>query len=485
MSEDLEKKLKATFDNMLEGCQIIDSDWRYLYLNDVAAKQGKRPKEELIGHTMMEMYPGIDKTELFSHMRNCMENKISYSLENEFEFPDHTKGWFELRIEPVPEGIFILSLDITTRKLAEISLRESEEKYKILIENIPDVTWIADQNGNVVFISPHIKNISGFTSEEIYVGGFNMTFGQMHEDDVGRARKSYELLFSKKQKIDDEFRFRNKDGSWAWVHIRSLNTYEKNGVIYAIGLLSDVTEQREARTKIRDLDELKTKFIQIINHQMRTPLTVIRWNLENLISGESGKIDEPVLGNLRMINDTSLEITSRVNDLLTALDIKEGRVTILKRELSLEGLVSSTISEFKKRASIKDIEMSYAPPKEPLPPIEGDPDKLREALHKIIDNALTYIENKGKVDVSLSKADGRIKIEVTDNGVGIPALEQKHIFTLFFRASNASKIKPDSSGVGLSIAKYFIEQHDGTIGFISVEGGGSKFWIDLPIVPAK
>ena len=105
-------------DNLLEGCQIIAPDWRYLYVNDAAARQGRRAKEQLLGRTMMEAYPGIEDTPVFAVLRQCMADRTARRMENEFAFPDGSQDWFELRIEPVPEGVFILSLEITDRKRA-------------------------------------------------------------------------------------------------------------------------------------------------------------------------------------------------------------------------------------------------------------------------------------------------------------------------------------------------------------------------------
>ena len=128
----LENRLQTTLDYMIEGCQIIDHDWRYIYINDAAAKQGKKSKLELLGFTMMQAYPGIDKTDLFNHLINCMTNRVPTRIENEFTFPDGSKGWFELRIEPVPEGILIFSVDITKSKAAEAELN----KYRSRLENV-------------------------------------------------------------------------------------------------------------------------------------------------------------------------------------------------------------------------------------------------------------------------------------------------------------------------------------------------------------
>jgi PAS domain S-box-containing protein len=130
--KEVENRLQISLDFMIEGCQIIDYDWRYVYVNEAAAKQGRKTKKELLGYTMMQVYPGIDRTEMFSHLRNCMINRVSYHLDNEFAFPDESKGWFELRINPVPEGILILSIDITKNKEIESELN----KYRYRLEHV-------------------------------------------------------------------------------------------------------------------------------------------------------------------------------------------------------------------------------------------------------------------------------------------------------------------------------------------------------------
>jgi len=128
----VENRLKVTLDSMLEGCQIIDYDWRYAYVNEAVVKQSRQTKQELMGHNMREVYPEIERTELFSQLQNCMTNRVPHNMETEFVFPDGTRGWFELHIEPVPEGLMILSLDITMRKNIETELA----KYRQRLEEV-------------------------------------------------------------------------------------------------------------------------------------------------------------------------------------------------------------------------------------------------------------------------------------------------------------------------------------------------------------
>lgn len=124
-------RFHALIDNLLEACQVIAFDWRYVYMNPSAVRQNRMVSaDQAIGKTMMEFYPGIDQTPVFAELRRCMEQRVPTQTITEFTFPDGAIGWFEVRCEPVPEGIFILSIDITERKRAEDELLEAESRLR-------------------------------------------------------------------------------------------------------------------------------------------------------------------------------------------------------------------------------------------------------------------------------------------------------------------------------------------------------------------
>ena len=117
-----------------------------------------------------------------------------------------------------------------------------------------------------------------------------------------------------------------------------------------------------------------------------------------------------------------------------------------------------------------------------MPVVDVDNDKIRAIFEKLVDNAIFYTKENGKISVSLKEIGDKIRFEVIDNGIGIPKSEQESIFSRFYRATNATPMRPDASGLGLFIAKYFAQQHGGKISFNSEEGNGTTFWFDLPII---
>ncbi len=219
---------RTTLDRMLEGCQIIGSDWKYIYLNHTAALHNRRPNSELIGNRYMDMWPGIEETDVFEAIRHTLERRESHHFENEFVFPDGSPGWFDLSIQPVPEGVFILSIDITERKIAENQLRESEEKYRLIADNSDDwIYWIAP-DGRLNYVSPACERLTGYSPEE-FANNPKLTHAIVFGPD--QARVSQHINNSKLDNTPHnlEFRIVTKVGEIRWVNHSCSPIFDSEG----------------------------------------------------------------------------------------------------------------------------------------------------------------------------------------------------------------------------------------------------------------
>lgn len=241
-----------------------------------------------------------------------------------------------------------------------------------------------------------------------------------------------------------------------------------------------VKKLETAYAGLRDLDKLKSKFITVVSHQIRTPLNSIRWNLEMILGGDLGKIKSNIEEFLRLTYKSNNQIISIIDDLLIAMDMEEGRLAIEKSPTELEGIAKSIFIEYAHDISIKKLKTKIIFEKSGVAEIDVDPIKFRQALSRVMDNAITFTSEGGHVTITISLTEKTAEIQVRDTGIGIPSAEMPHLFEKFYRASNAMKVHPDASGLGLYIAKVIIEKHDGTISIDSEEGKGTVVTITLP-----
>jgi len=156
------RRFISTLDTMLEGCQIISFDWRYIYLNDAVVKHSRASRSDLIGKRIDEVFPGILESPLGQAMKRCMVDRVPCEFDNAFQYPDGDMAWFKLSMQPSDEGIFILSIDITDQKNTESELRSSEKRLRIYIEQVADAVYILDRGRAIVDVNMQACAYSGY-----------------------------------------------------------------------------------------------------------------------------------------------------------------------------------------------------------------------------------------------------------------------------------------------------------------------------------
>lgn len=233
--------------------------------------------------------------------------------------------------------------------------------------------------------------------------------------------------------------------------------------------------------QIAKLNKMKTEFVSVASHQLRTPLSAIKWETELLLSKFSAGLADKQKEGIETINLLSVRMTRLVNDLLDVARIDQGRLFLKKEPINLGGVTKEVIENILPLANAKNVRVVFNPPQN-VPSVLGDPEKLKLAIENLLSNSVKYTPSRGKVIISLEKKDGLLIFAVSDNGVGIPDNQQSQVFNKFFRSDNAVKYQTEGTGLGLYIAKNIIDQLGGKMWFESKEGAGSTFSFALPTV---
>lgn len=228
------------------------------------------------------------------------------------------------------------------------------------------------------------------------------------------------------------------------------------------------------------LNKAKSEFISIASHQLRTPLSAIKWETELLSAKLKKKCGKKQLKNLENISSLNQRMIRLVNDLLDVARIDQDGLILRKRKFNLSEVVSETYQELLPSAKLRNIKVILNIKKQ-LPTAIGDPDKIKLAVENILSNAIKYTPSGGKIEIKLFRKKSYLVLEIKDNGVGIPEEQLKKVFNKFFRSDNAARYQTDGTGLGLYIAKNIIEQLDGKIWFESIENVGSVFSFSLPL----
>lgn len=232
--------------------------------------------------------------------------------------------------------------------------------------------------------------------------------------------------------------------------------------------------------RLAEANRLKSEFISIASHQLRTPISNFKWTLELLFSGKLGKFSPKQLEYLRILKDNSERMIETLKDLLIVTKLETASLPFKREYFSLDELTKEVIEQFKNLALAYNVEIETNFQKN-LPKIFSSREQIKLVIENLLENAILYTKGKGKVLIKIETKDKMVYFEIRDNGIGIPKEDQKFIFQKFFRASNVLKYQTRGTGLGLFISKKIIQRSGGKIGFQSEENKGSKFWFSIPI----
>jgi PAS domain S-box-containing protein len=354
--------------------------------------------------------------------------------------------------------------------MEDLRRRAEEEKEKTLaiITNFADGLLFFDADDLFALANPQIEAYFGITKEEI-----RQLIGKRIFDmqNVSGLNPLIELMGRSLKKISRKELFLNEN---LVLEVSSLEVRSQKSKIGTLVIIHDISREKT-------VERMKTEFVSIAAHQLRTPISAIKWTLRMILDGDLGPINEEQRDFLDKTYKSNERMINLINDLLNVTRIEEGRHLYNLVLKNLEDLIESQVSNYADLLVQKKLTLNFEKPAQVLPQVKIDVEKATLVISNLIENAIKYTPAGGNIYVEVAQEGANIKVSVRDTGMGILRDQQNRIFTKYFRGSNALKMETEGTGLGLFIAKNVVETHGGKIWFVSEEGKGTTFFFTLPI----
>jgi len=390
------------------------------------------------------------------------------------------------------QEILLKKITTTSLKIICENLKISRGYFAVMDDNKVYGTAVHGINEAIQIPHADLKSLTkNITLADELVRGHSKEMLDRYDFSVGLRLVTQDgvvgyILLSQKQSgnmyVDQDMRLLNIIANELAIAVQNARAFEEIQQ-FNITLRQKVDEAtrelRRANARLKELDATKDEFISMASHQLRTPLTTIKGYLSMILDGDMGKVKKDQEEMIQQAFDSAQRMVYLIADLLNVSRLQTGKFVIENHPTDLAEVVEGEVKQLHEQATTRNIMLAYKKPSD-IPTLNLDETKIRQVIMNFLDNALYYTPTGGSVSVDLKATTDSVTYTVTDTGVGVPKDVQHHLFSKFYRADNARKMRPDGTGLGLYMAKKVVVAQGGAIIFKSVEGQGSTFGFSFP-----
>ncbi len=378
------------------------------------------------------------------------------------------------------DRIIIFVTDLTGNKRSEAALRESEDRFRILSESMPQMVWTAVADGQFDYVNQTMVEYSGRAADELKGWGWTEL---LHPDECTNYLEIWKLIVTTGRPLDVEQRLRHRTGKYRWHLTRALPIYDAaERITHWIGTNTDIHDRKLAETLMAEEHQRKDQFLALLAHELRNPLAPLSNAIQilSVAPGDSGKSGELIAIMQRQVN----QMTRLIDDLLDVARINQGRISLRRQRIQVATVVSAAVEAVAPWIEARSHRLAVTLPQEPLW-IDGDAARLSQALTNLFQNAAKYTEPGGQIAISVESDNGEAVFRVRDNGPGLTEVMLSRIFELFMQVEQTLNRAHGGLGIGLTLVRVLVELHGGKVTAHSDGlGCGSEFVVRLPRVDA-
>jgi PAS domain S-box-containing protein len=468
----------------LETLAILD-------VNAAATRNYGYSREDFLGLTIEDIRPPEDVPEV---LEGVEKSAFGVVLENGtclHRKRDGTLFYVEVTSHPLAyagrNARLVVATDITKRKQAEGALRQSEERFRLLLSGVRDYAiFMLDPAGRVASWNLGAQGIKGYQESEIIGQPFSVFYTP---EDIAANKPSEELrIAAAKGRTEDEGWRVRKDGSRFWANVVITALRDEQGQLRGFAKITrDITGRREteealvrAKEEAERSNRFKDQFLSTMSHELRTPLNAVLGFSELLVEERYGPLNDRQRRYLNHIHVGGSHLLRLINDILDLSKIEAGRLQLAIENVPVKSSFAEVVDTLRPLAEKKSQTLACSP--STALSVRADATRFKQILMNLLGNAIKFTPEAGKIELRARDLGELIRVEVSDSGPGIPAEEQQKIFEAFHRLQQSEK-SSEGTGLGLAITRRLVELQGGQLGVESEPGSGSCFYFTLPLVP--